>query len=121
MITDAGLDSIAAVRRDDIEDYKVWLAAQLPAGGGTITAETHRQRARPRARRAAYTRRQAGLECTCGPWRSFIDSEPGPREVPAAMSVGAGDLPALFRRQQVQRLALPVDQDGAHRGGRFWR
>jgi hypothetical protein len=25
MITDAGLDSIAAVRRDDIEDYKVWL------------------------------------------------------------------------------------------------
>jgi hypothetical protein len=27
MITDAGLDSIAAVRRDDIEDYKVWLAA----------------------------------------------------------------------------------------------
>jgi hypothetical protein len=83
IITDAGLDSIAAVRRDDIEDYKVWLAAQLPAGGGTITAETHRQRARPRARRAAYTRRQAGLECTCGPWRSFIDSEPGPREVPA--------------------------------------
>jgi hypothetical protein len=30
MITDAGLDSIAAVRRDDIEDYKVWLAAPAP-------------------------------------------------------------------------------------------
>ena len=28
MITDAGLDSIASVRRDDIEDYKVWLAAR---------------------------------------------------------------------------------------------
>ena len=28
MITDAGLKAIAAVRRDDIEDYKVWLAAQ---------------------------------------------------------------------------------------------
>ncbi len=43
MITDAGLGSIAAVRRDDIEDYKVWLAAQPRAGGGTITMETHRQ------------------------------------------------------------------------------
>lgn len=46
MITDAGLDSIAAVRRDDIEDYKVWLTAQPRAGGQTITAETHRQRIR---------------------------------------------------------------------------
>jgi site-specific recombinase XerD len=46
MITDAGLDSIAAVRRDDIEDYKVWLAAQPRAGGKTITKETHRQRMR---------------------------------------------------------------------------
>ena len=46
MITDAGLGSIAAVRRDDIEDYKVWLAAQPRAGGTTITAETHRQRMR---------------------------------------------------------------------------
>jgi site-specific recombinase XerD len=46
MITDAGLEAIAAVRRDDIEDYKVWLAAQPRAGGKTITAETHRQRIR---------------------------------------------------------------------------
>jgi site-specific recombinase XerD len=46
MITDAGLDSIAAVRRDDIEDCKVWLAAQPRAGGQTITTETHRQRMR---------------------------------------------------------------------------
>jgi hypothetical protein len=46
MITDAGLGSIAAVRRDDIEDYKVWLAAQPRAGGATITMETHRQRIR---------------------------------------------------------------------------
>jgi len=46
MITDAGLDSIAAVRRDDVEDYKVWLAAQPRARGQTITAETHRQRIR---------------------------------------------------------------------------
>jgi site-specific recombinase XerD len=45
MIT-AGLDSIAAVRRDDIEDYKSWLAAQPRAGGQTITIETHRQRMR---------------------------------------------------------------------------
>jgi site-specific recombinase XerD len=46
MITDAGLEAIAAVRRDDIEDYKVWLAAQPRAGGQVITAETHRQRLR---------------------------------------------------------------------------
>jgi hypothetical protein len=46
LITDAGLGSIGAVRRDDIEDYKVWLAAQPRAGGQAITAETHRQRLR---------------------------------------------------------------------------
>jgi site-specific recombinase XerD len=46
MITDAGLGSIAAVRRDDIEDCKVWLAAQPRAGGQAITAQTHRQRMR---------------------------------------------------------------------------
>jgi hypothetical protein len=44
MITDAGLDSIAAVRRHDIEDYKVWLTARPRASGQAITAETHRQR-----------------------------------------------------------------------------
>jgi site-specific recombinase XerD len=46
MITGAGLDSIGAVRRDDIEDYKVWLAARPRTGGRTITRETHRQRMR---------------------------------------------------------------------------
>jgi site-specific recombinase XerD len=46
LITNAGLDNIGAVHRDDIEDYKVWLAAQPRAGGATITAETHRQRMR---------------------------------------------------------------------------
>ena len=46
MITDSGLDSIAAVRRDDIEDYKVWLATRPRVGGRTITMETHRQRMR---------------------------------------------------------------------------
>jgi hypothetical protein len=33
MITDAGLEAIGAVRRDDIEDYKVWLAAGLSVPG----------------------------------------------------------------------------------------
>ena len=45
MITDAGLEAIAAVRRDDIEDYKVW-PAERQAGRQAITAETHRQRIR---------------------------------------------------------------------------
>ena len=46
MITEAGLDAVGDIRRDDIEDYKVWLAARPRAGGRAITAETHRQRMR---------------------------------------------------------------------------
>jgi hypothetical protein len=46
MTTEAGLTAVSDIRRDDIEDYKVWLAAQPRAGRGTITAETHRQRMR---------------------------------------------------------------------------
>jgi len=46
MVTEAGLDAIAAVGRDDIEDYKLWLAGQTRTGGATITKETHRQRMR---------------------------------------------------------------------------
>ena len=46
MITEAGLTAVGDIRRDDIEDYKVWLAAQPRGGGQTITAETHRQRMR---------------------------------------------------------------------------
>jgi hypothetical protein len=43
-ITDAGLVAVADIRRDDIEDCKVWLAAQPRPGCRTITTETHRQR-----------------------------------------------------------------------------
>jgi site-specific recombinase XerD len=46
MITEAGLAAVSDIRRDDIEDYKVWLAAQPRSGGQTITRETHRQRMR---------------------------------------------------------------------------
>src|SRR5690348_7324640 len=46
MITQAALTAVGDIRRDDIEDYKVWLAAQPRGGGQTITAETHRQRMR---------------------------------------------------------------------------
>ena len=41
----AGLDSVAAVRRDEIGDFKVWLANKPHPRGGTIS-ETHRQRLR---------------------------------------------------------------------------
>jgi site-specific recombinase XerD len=43
-----GLDSVAAVRRDDIEDFKVWLAAKPNPNraGATISPDTHRQRLR---------------------------------------------------------------------------
>jgi site-specific recombinase XerD len=46
MITEAHLTAVGDIRRDDIEDYKVWLAAQPRGGGQTITRETHRQRMR---------------------------------------------------------------------------
>jgi site-specific recombinase XerD len=46
MTTEAGLAAVGDIGRDDIEDYKVWLAAQPRAGGRMITAETHRQRMR---------------------------------------------------------------------------
>jgi len=46
MITEAHLAAVAEIRRDDIEDCKLWLAAQPRGGGQTITAETHRQRMR---------------------------------------------------------------------------
>jgi site-specific recombinase XerD len=42
----AGLDSVAAVRRDEIENFKVWLADKPHPRGGTISPETHRQRLR---------------------------------------------------------------------------
>jgi hypothetical protein len=46
MITETGITAAGDIRRDDIEDDKVWLAAQPRAGRRTITAETHRQRMR---------------------------------------------------------------------------
>jgi site-specific recombinase XerD len=46
MVTDAGITAVRDIGRDDIEDYKVWLAGQPRRAGKTITAETHRQRIR---------------------------------------------------------------------------
>ena len=46
MLTEAGLAAVGDIRRDDIEDYKVWLAARARAAGRMITTETHRQRMR---------------------------------------------------------------------------
>jgi site-specific recombinase XerD len=46
MITEARLTAVGDIRRDDVEDYKVWLAGQPRSAGQTITRETHRQRMR---------------------------------------------------------------------------
>jgi site-specific recombinase XerD len=46
MVTEAGLAAVGNIRRDQIEDFKVWLAARPRAAGQVITAETHRQRMR---------------------------------------------------------------------------
>jgi site-specific recombinase XerD len=46
MTEEAGLRAVGDVRRDHIEDFKVWLAARPRGGGRVITKETHRQRMR---------------------------------------------------------------------------
>jgi site-specific recombinase XerD len=45
MTADAGITAVGDIRRDDIEDYKVWLAGR-PGHRGRLSAETHRQRLR---------------------------------------------------------------------------
>jgi site-specific recombinase XerD len=45
MLTDAGITAVGDIRRDDIEDYKVWLAGQ-PGHHGRLSAKTNRQRLR---------------------------------------------------------------------------
>jgi site-specific recombinase XerD len=46
MVTEAQITAIADVGRDDIEDYKVWLAGKHRSAGQVISRETHRQRMR---------------------------------------------------------------------------
>ncbi len=46
MTAEAGLRAVGDIRRDHIEDFKVWLAARPRGRGQVITRETHRQRMR---------------------------------------------------------------------------
>jgi site-specific recombinase XerD len=46
MVTEAGQRTVGDLRRDHVEDFKVWLAARPRGAGRLITAETHRQRMR---------------------------------------------------------------------------
>ena len=46
MITEAHLAAVGDIRRDDIEDYKVWLSGKHKSAGQVISRETHRQRMR---------------------------------------------------------------------------
>jgi site-specific recombinase XerD len=45
ILASTGIESVAEIRRDDIEDYKAWLARQ-PGTKGALSANTHRQRLR---------------------------------------------------------------------------
>jgi site-specific recombinase XerD len=44
-LANTGIESVAQIRRDDIEDFKVWLSAR-PGMKGSLSANTHRQRLR---------------------------------------------------------------------------
>ena len=46
MATEARITAIADIGRDDVEDYKVWLAGRHRSAGQVISRETHRQRMR---------------------------------------------------------------------------
>ena len=46
LVTQAQITAIADIRRDDIEDYKVWLSGKHKSAGQVISRETHRQRMR---------------------------------------------------------------------------
>jgi site-specific recombinase XerD len=46
MVSEGGLRAVGDIRRDHIEDFKVWLAARPRGAGRVITKETHRQRMR---------------------------------------------------------------------------
>ena len=46
LVTEAQITAVADIRRDDIEDYKVWLAGRHRPAGQVISRETHRQRMR---------------------------------------------------------------------------
>src|SRR5260221_4612327 len=46
MVTQPQIAAIARIGRDDIEDYKVWLAAKRLSAGQVISAETRPQRMR---------------------------------------------------------------------------
>ena len=45
ILASTGIEAVAEIRRDDIEDYKVWLSRQ-PGTKGMLSANTHRQRLR---------------------------------------------------------------------------
>jgi hypothetical protein len=86
MLTDAGITAVGDIRRDDIEDYKVWLAGQ-PGHHGRLSAKTNRSATRsspgtsrkaraaaeiPRRprRRQADGRRWASTDPATGSWSS---------------------------------------------------
>ncbi len=46
LITHTDIDTVAGIRRDDIEDFKVWLAGRPGVGGKKLSGNTHRQRLR---------------------------------------------------------------------------
>ena len=44
LLAATSVTAVASISRDDIEDYKVWLAARPGHGGGRLSASTCRQR-----------------------------------------------------------------------------
>jgi integrase/recombinase XerD len=45
-LANAGIETVAQFRRDDIEEFKLWLSARAGRSKGSLSANTHRQRLR---------------------------------------------------------------------------
>lgn len=46
LLASTDIEAVAEIRRDDIEDFKVWLAARRVPGGRRLSSNTHRHRLR---------------------------------------------------------------------------
>jgi site-specific recombinase XerD len=46
LLANTGVENVADIRRDDLEDFKVWLAARRGIKGDRLSPNTHRQRLR---------------------------------------------------------------------------
>jgi hypothetical protein len=92
LVTETQITAISDVGRDDIEDYKVWLAGKRRSAGQVISRETHRQRMRT-VRQFSGTDHRVGLARRAA-------AQPGHRRGHPQEARAAAEVPRRPRRRQ---------------------